>query len=109
RAAKIRLLEVRGALPDEVTDPETGVTFAPQKGTVPKRSNYACAACGTVQDVLTTIKATRKTGPMAAYAVQGYAPKRGEAGKPYSGRFFAAYDAAHARQYDSAFAEWEER
>ncbi|HGE2214912.1 DUF1156 domain-containing protein [Pseudomonas aeruginosa] len=109
RAAKIRLLEVRGTLPDEVTDPETGVTFAPEKGTVPKKSNYACSACGTVQDVLTTIKATGKTGPMAAYAVQGYAPKRDEAGKPYSGRFFAAYDAAHARQYDSAFAEWEER
>ena len=109
RAAKIRLLEVRGALPDEVTDPETGVTFAPEKGTVPKRSNFACGACGTVQDVLTTVKATGKTGPMAAYAVQGYAPKRDEAGKPYSGRFFAAYDAAHARQYDAAFVEWEAR
>ncbi|WP_175976579.1 DUF1156 domain-containing protein [Burkholderia sp. BCC1047] len=109
RAAKIRLLEVRGALPDEVTDPETGATFAPEKGTVPKRSRYACAACGTVQDVLTTIKATGKTGPMAAYAIQGYAPKRDEAGKPYGGRFFAAYDRAHAQQYDAAFAEWEAR
>lgn len=109
RAAKIRLLEVRGALPDEVTDPETGVTFAPQKGTVPKRSNYACAACGTVQDVLTTIKATRKTGPMAAYAIQGYAPKRDDAGKPYGGRFFAAFDTTLAKQYDAACAEWEDR
>lgn len=109
RAAKIRLLEVRGALPDEVTDPETGVTFAPEKGTVPKKSSYACSACGTVQDVLTTVKATGKTGPMAAFAVQGYAPKRDEAGKPYSGRFFAANDAALAQQYDAAFAEWEAR
>jgi adenine-specific DNA methylase len=109
RAAKIRLLEIRGALPEEVTDPDTGVTFAPDKGTVPKKSHYACSACGTVQDVLTTIKATGKTGPMAAYAVQGYAPKRDEAGKPYGGRFFAAYDAAHAQQYDAAFAEWEAR
>jgi putative DNA methylase len=109
RAAKIRLLEVRGALPDKVTDPETGVTFAPESGTVPKRSNYACSACGTVQDVLTTVKATGKTGPMAAYAVQGYAPKRDEAGMPYSGRFFAAYDAMLARQYDGAAAEWELR
>ncbi len=109
RASKIRLLEVRGALPDEVTDPETGVTFASEEGTVPKKSHYACAACGTVQDVLTTIKATGKTGPMAAYAVQGYAPKRDAAGKPYGGRFFAAYSEAHARQYDTAFAEWEAR
>lgn len=109
RASKIRLLEVRGTLPEEVTDPETGVTFAPENGTVPKKSHYACAACGTVQDVLTTIKATGKTGPMAAYAVQGYAPKRDAAGKPYSGRFFAAYGEAHARQYDTALAEWETR
>ena len=109
RAAKIRLLEVRGSLPDQVTCPETNITFAPEKGTVPKKSNYACSACGTVQDVLTTIKATGKTGPMAAYAVQGYAPKRDAAGKPYSGRFFAAYDTAHARQYDAALAEWEAR
>lgn len=109
RASKIRLLEVRGTLPDQVTCPETKITFAPENGTVPKKSHYACAACGTVQDVLTTIKATGKTGPMAAYAVQGYAPKRDAAGKPYSGRFFAAYDKAHARQYDSAFTEWEAR
>jgi putative DNA methylase len=109
RAAKIRLLEVRGALPKELTDPETGVTFAPEKGTVPKKSHYACSACGTVQNLLTTIKATDKTGPMAAYAVQGYAPKRDAAGKPYSGRFFAAFDATIARQYDAALAEWDAR
>lgn len=109
RAAKIRFLEVRGTLPDEVTCPETNVTFSPKSGTVPKKSHYACAACGTVQDVLTSIKATGKTGPMAAYAVQGYAPKRDAAGKPYSGRFFAPYDDAHARQYNAAFAEWEAR
>jgi adenine-specific DNA methylase len=109
RAGKIRLLEVRGALPDQVTCPETKISFSPESGTVPKKSHYACAACGTVQDVLTTIKATGKTGPMAAYALQGYAPERNAAGKPYSGRFFAAYDTAHARQYDAALAEWEAR
>lgn len=109
RAAKIRLLEVRGALPDEVTDPETSYTFSPEQGTVPKKSNYACSACGTVQDVLATVKASGKTGPMAAYAAQCYSPKRDKAGKPYSGRFFAAYDTTHAKQYDAAFAEWEAR
>ncbi|MGL5814755.1 MAG: hypothetical protein ACRCYW_15680 [Aeromonas sp.] len=109
RASKIRLLEVRGALPEEVTCPETKVTFAPKNGTVPKKSHYACASCGTVQDVLTTIKATGKTGPTAAYAVQGYAPKRDAAGKPNRGRFFVAYGATHARQQDAAFAEWEVR
>ncbi|WP_261533399.1 DUF1156 domain-containing protein [Burkholderia multivorans] len=109
RAANIRLLEVRGALPEEVTCPETKLTFKTDAGTVPKKSHYACASCGTVQNVLTTIKASGKTGPMASYAVQGYAPGRDAAGKPYSGRFFAAFDEAHAKQYDAAFKEWEER
>jgi putative DNA methylase len=109
RASKIRLLEVRGALPEEVTCPETKVTFKPESGTVPKRSHYTCAACGTVQGVLTSIKATGKTGPMAGYAIQGYAPKRDALGKPYSGRFFAAYDDSHAKRYDAALSEWDER
>lgn len=109
RASKIRLLEVRGALPAEVTCPETKITFKTDAGTVPKRSNYSCSACGTVQDVLETVKASGKTGAMAAYAVQAYAPQLDAAGKPYSGRFFAAFDTAHARQYDAAAAEWEAR
>ncbi|HFE9867939.1 DUF1156 domain-containing protein [Acinetobacter baumannii] len=109
RSSKIRLLEVRGTLPEEVTCPETNISFSPEIGTVPKKSHYACAACGTVQDVLTTIKATGKTGPMAAYAVQGYAPKRAGAGKPYNGRFFSPFNSAFSRQYDAAFTEWEIR
>ena len=109
RAAKIRLLEVRGTLPDAVTCPETNITFKPDTGTVSKKSHYACGACGTVQDVLTTVKASGKTGPMGAYAVQGYAPKLDAAGKPYSGRFFSAFDDSFARQYDAAAQEWDAR
>ena len=111
RASTIRLLEVRGDLPEEVTCPETGVAFKTGKagGTVPKKSNYACAACGTVQDVLETVKASGKTGPMAAYAVQGYAPQRAGRKAPYGGRFFAPFDETFARQYNAALEEWEER
>jgi putative DNA methylase len=109
RASKIRLLEVRGVLPNEVTCPETNITFKPEVGTVPKKSHYACGACGTVQDVLASVKATGKTGPMAAYAIQGYSQKRDAEGLPYSGRFFAAFDEKLARQADAAAAEWESR
>jgi putative DNA methylase len=109
RAAKIRLLEVRGELPEEVTCPETQITFKSRVGTVPKKSHYACAACGTVQDVLTTIKATGKTGAMAGYAVQGYAPQRDVAGMPYGGRFFAPFDTEAARQFAAATKEWQAR
>jgi putative DNA methylase len=111
RASKIRLLEVRGDLPDEVTCPETSVTFRSGKegGTVPKNSNYTCGACGTVQDVLTTVKATGKTAPMAGYAVQGYSPKAADTSDPYNGRFFLAFDGRLASQYDAAIKEWETR
>lgn len=109
RAANIRLLEVRGALPDKVTCPETNVSFAPEKGTVPKRSNFACAACGTVQDVMNSIKGTHKSSQVAGYAVQGYSSKRDAAGASYGGRFFAAFDSDIARRYDAALAEWDER
>jgi adenine-specific DNA methylase len=109
RAAKIRLLELRGALPDEVTDPETSITFAPEKGTVPKRSSFACAECGTVQDVMNSIKGTHKSSQVAGYAVQGYSSKRDNSGAAYGGRFFSAFDSNIARSYDAAIAEWVER
>jgi DNA modification methylase len=113
RASKIRLLEVRGTLPREVTCPETRVTFKPGKdgGTVPKKSNYACGACGTVQDVLTTVKASGKTGPMAAYMIQGYTPSKQHASGIQSNgsRFFSAFDKFFAHQYAAAAVEWDDR
>ena len=109
RASIIRLLEVRGKLPEEVTCPETKTSFKASEGTVPKRSNYSCGACGTVQDVLASVKANGKTGPMAAYAVQGYAPKLDENDLANGGRFFAAFDVKLAHQYDRAAVEWEAR
>jgi hypothetical protein len=109
RASKIRLLEVRGKLPEEVTCPKTGVTFAPEIGTVPKKSHFACGADGAVQDVLDSVKATKKTGPMGGYAIQGYAPRSAARGDSYNGRFFAPYDKKIAHQYDWAYQEWDDR
>lgn len=111
RASKIRLLEVRGELPDEVTCPETKITFKTGKdgGTVPKRSNYACGTCGTTQDVLATVKASGKTGPTASYAIQGYAPGASQNNETYNGRFFAPFNERLAKQYNSALIEWEAR
>ena len=109
RAAKLRLLEVRGKLPEQVTCPETKITFFTDRrgGTVPKKSTFACAEDGTLNDVLTAIRTTKTTGPKAAYVIQGYSPKRGLAGQPYSGRFFA--EANDSRRFNSAVTEWDER
>lgn len=107
RADALRLLEVRGTLPEKVTCPETGVIFSTVDGTVPKKSSYACGACGTVQDVLTTVRASGKNGPTAAYAVQAYSPKRERDGSANAGKYFLPAD--DPRAFEAACAEWEER
>ena len=109
RASHLRLLEVRGGLPSEVTCPETGITFRTdrQGGTMPKRSTFTCAACGTAQDVMWSIAPTKKTGQWAAYAEQAYSSSRDEAASPYGGRFFAP--AIDTSRYDAAHREWEHR
>jgi putative DNA methylase len=109
RAAKIRLLEVRGVLPEEVICPETGVAFRSDMGTVPKRSSFTCAACGTVQDVMTAVKPTRKTSQLGGYSFQGYSRRQNASGGAYGGRFFGKFDVEIARQYDAAVLEWEVR
>lgn len=111
RASHIRLLEVRGKLPDTVTCPETKVTFPTGKegGTVPKRSTFTCASCGSQQDVMNSIRDSKKGGQVAGYGIQGLAPKRGGSGAPYRGRFFAPFDEQLADQYSAAIEEWEQR
>ncbi len=124
RAAKIRLLEVRGTetitetsrngeekatqiIPRQVTCPETKVTFDTGTGTIAKKSAFACADCGIVQDVLTSMTGNCGKAPMAAYAVQGFSAKLKDAGARYGGRFFAAL--SNSRQLDAAAVEWELR
>ena len=111
RTNQLGLLEVRGPLPDNVTCPETGTRFSTGKagGTVPKKSHFACGACGSVQDVLDAVKASKKTGPMGGYAVQAYSQWRKESRAPYRGRFFLGLDEALTAQYNAAAREWEAR
>ena len=107
RAKKIRLLEVRGELPDEVTCPETKVSYPTGKnGGTAKPGVFRCAACGTAQDVVAAIRPTEKTAPFAAYAVQGYAPSNQSTGA-YSGKFYAPFGTQLAKQYSAAASEWE--
>jgi putative DNA methylase len=107
RADKLRLLEVRGALPETVTCPVTGDTFSTQDGTVPKRSTFECGACGTAQDVLTAVKASKNMAPWGAYAYQGHCPSCARTSNPYGGRFFAGL--CDVRAINAATVEWAER
>ncbi len=108
RARTIRLLEVRGELPDQVTCPETKVSFSTGKnGGTAKPGVFTCSACGTAQDVVAAIRPTEKTAPFAAYAVQGYAPSN-QSTSAYSGKFYAPFGKQLAKQYSAAASEWEE-
>ena len=111
RAKHLRLVEVRGNLPEKVTCPETGVTFSTgnKGGTVPKKSTFTCQSDGRENDVLDAIKASGRTGPMAGYAVQAFSPIRKESGALYGGRYFLPFDQKAAKQYNASLNEWEER
>ncbi|MHB8523252.1 MAG: DUF1156 domain-containing protein [Limisphaerales bacterium] len=111
RAAKLRLLEVRGVLPEQVTCPETKVTFYTDErgGTVTKSGHFECQAstCGKEQPSAASFAKTGKAAPIANFLIQGYSPHRDESGEPYGGRFFSAPDDAIA--VNSAWAEWDSR
>lgn len=109
RAKTCKLIEVRGDLPEEIICPDTGVTIKTGKdgGTVPGKSKFACATCGTTSDIREAIAATKKNGPVAMYAVQGYCPHCDKEGQPYGGRFFIPV--TDTAKYDAAIAEWNSR
>lgn len=93
RARSLRHIEVRGKLPEQIVCPDTEVQMQTSKkgGTVPGKSKFKCQAptCGRDQDVLTAIRESRKSGPVAMYAIQGYCPQCDEMKVPYGGRFFS--------------------
>ena len=110
RAQEALLFEVRGDLPAMVTCPHTNEEMATgnEGGTVPKKAAFACATCGTTHDILTAVKETKKTAPVAAYALQGFCPRCKKEGHPYGGRFFASIG-DNTKAFDAANREWQQR
>jgi len=111
RSMNLRLLEVRGTLPEKVTCPETGVTFFTDErgGNVPGNGKFACAepACGRPQQRVESVWATKKTAPFAPFVIQGHSTALDESGNPYGGRFFTT--ANKIDRYAAVLREWEER
>jgi putative DNA methylase len=111
RAKKCNLVEVRGTLPDQIVlNDGTWIKTGKEGGTVPQKSSYSCGECGTVQDVLDTVRKSKKTGPGSIYAFQGYCPLCDEKSESYGGRFFVpANDSNMIARFDAAATEWESR
>ncbi|SOB59984.1 conserved protein of unknown function [Pseudodesulfovibrio profundus] len=111
RQSTLKLIEVRGKLPDEISLPSTGEVMSTQNGTIPKKSHFACQGktCGLQQNVLSSIKSSGKSGPTAEYSLQCYSPKRSKGSAAYNGRFFKAPNKLDTKRLNSAFFEWEKR
>ena len=123
RAETLRLLELRGDIPEKVTCPETGETFSTnwEGGTQafridkdsgkrrPKKSTFACQSntCGKENDVLSAIRKSGTSAPVAQFMIQGYCPMCAEDRMVYRGRFFAPIT-DHSK-YDKASMEWARR
>jgi adenine-specific DNA methylase/transposase-like protein len=110
RAMSLKLIEVRGSLPESIECPDSKEVMATGKdgGTVPGKSKFKCqeSTCGREQDILESIRATRRSGPVSTYAVQGYCPTCDSTGQPYNGRFFTLPSTS---LYDRCDAEWHVR
>ncbi|MDP1561791.1 MAG: hypothetical protein Q8M16_10365 [Pirellulaceae bacterium] len=108
RAATCKLVEVRGKLPTEIeTMDGTVIKSGQEGGTVPKPAHFACGSCGSTEANHKALRGSRKTGPIAMYAIQGFCPTCKDMGEVYNGRFFAAV--TNTRPYDAAIEEWDNR
>ncbi len=107
RARRIRMVEVRGTLPEEVTCPETQARFSTSRATVPKDAHFACGSCGKVQRLVISTAASGASAPTSAYVVQGFSKRLEDTGAAYGGRFFAPMNDSDV--VAAAHREWEAR
>lgn len=109
RSESLKLIEVRGKLPEFIHCPDTKEKLFTDKrgGTVPARSSFKCQepTCGRESDILSAIKVSGKSGPVSPYAIQGYCPNCDQEKQPYGGRFF---DVPNFKCFDAAQVEWHE-
>ena len=110
RAKNLKLIEVRGPLPDSMVCPDTmQEMFTDHRGAnVPRKSTLACAepTCGRQTDVLTLIHKSGVSAPIAPYAIMGYCPTCDSHRLPSNGRFFSCKSIekqaiAGCREWDS--------
>ncbi len=150
RLKSLRLIEVRGNIAgadqdEEVTETAEGATEgdedAPEKswlpatitladgrvietgtGTVPKRSTFACGACGLRSDLLDAVKgytdqakldaedsSAQRSLPVMVYCLQCYDSARDVEGHPYGGKFFKAPTSADVDRLVRGESEWRTR
>lgn len=111
RQSTLKLIEVRGKLPDEITVPDTGEVMSTTIGTIPKKSNFTCqeTTCGRQHDILEAIKSSGKSGAVSPYALQCFSIKRSGSAAAYNGRYFKVLSVADTKRFNAAVEEWDLR
>lgn len=111
RASTLGLIEVRGALPQIVTCPVTGVKLRTDEGNIPSKSKFTCMedTCGLQQDALSAMKKFGGYGPTSSYALQCFSETYSLSGSPYGGRYFKALSGDDVDRQNAALREWERR
>jgi adenine-specific DNA methylase len=107
RARHMKLVEVRGSIPDEVTCPDSRSSFRSDTATLGSQGVFTCGKCGTAQRFVAALEKTGKTAPVAACAIQGYCSECDALGLPYGGRFFCGVTDTAA--IDAAVRDWAAR
>ncbi|MCX5862615.1 MAG: DUF1156 domain-containing protein [Deltaproteobacteria bacterium] len=78
-------------------------------GTVPQQSHFTCQKCGKKQDILESVKPTKHTAPVAAYALQCHCPQCDAEGYNYNGRYFKPIEPGDVKCLILAEREWADR
>lgn len=84
-------------------------TIARKSNGSENEGHFLCAACGDQPHFAESVQQTRRTAPVAPYAIQAYDPARDVAGSPYGGRYFKIPDAADVNRLIAAEREWTSR
>jgi putative DNA methylase len=111
RVRSLKLIEVRGKLPDKIICPDNHNEFFTdgRSSTMPRRAAFTCqeVTCGLDQKVYESMGQSGTTGPVAAYAIQGYCPECSDRKVPYGGRFFDSTE--RLQSFEAANEEWDSR
>lgn len=86
-----------------------GMRIQTRTGTVPQQSHFTCQKCGKKQDILGSVKPTKYTAPVAAYALQCHCPQCDAEGYSYNGRYFKPIEPGDVKRLIMAEREWVDR
>ncbi len=86
-----------------------GTRIQTRTGTVPQQSHFTCQKCGKKQDILESVKPTKHTAPVAAYALQCHCPQCEAEGYSYNGRYFKPIEPGDVKRLIMAEREWADR